>query len=383
MARTRQDLKKLIEDTKNEADLTDDELQSRLGAFEELGAIPTETIDNKQKLADQIKSQIIGSLNAENYQTAAYWMQNDPNAANIGNEIVDRILAAQEIEQFIPNRIRDITNANNPGAIESKNFSTLKAIGTGINRQFTDAVRTGYATVTPQQNVTEDVKRLQDLISTRKTAADKEGAIQSYLTEDLPSALTARREEYLGGATDRARGMFEQEIVPATMKEANVRGLLRSGYPETALTSKALNVQSDLDSLRAGIESKDYAFLADAAYQNKVRQLLEGQTDYRSALLSEQNKQLLEQGYRFEEGEAATNRNFQEKITQQNYQLQLKQQDAALRRQNDQYKSQQRSDLFNTAASAGGQIIGTYVANKAFSGNKGSGGSNNNTSVKG
>lgn len=205
-----------------------------------------------------------------------------------------------------------------------------------------------------------DIQVIQDLVNARGEKAAKEQAINSYLDTELPAELTTQREAYLSGESQRAQQMFDQEIRPNIEEEANVRGLLTSGYLPEALAAKATDIQSSLDTQRANVENTDYSFLADAAYRNKVRQLLEGQTDYRSALLNERQSQLSDQSNRFTASQNDINTKFQNDLTKQNYDLQLKQQTAALKRQSEMSRSNRNTQLISSVAGAAGAIGGAY-----------------------
>lgn len=311
--------------------LTDEELASLIDTTGENSK--PDIAQLKQKIIDRLQPIIGPNGEAMGAMTLHEW--NNPDLqSNYINQVLENILNGTPINA--PGQNILLGNAAN----ELK--GTYQNLLSAADSRKTD------------QNV------IRDLINSRKIEAEKNTALDTYLNQELPSALTANTEDYLSGVSNRAVDQFNQEMIPATREQANVRGLLYSGFPETSLTEKAIGTQSELDALRAKIEAENYQFLTDSSYQNKIKDLLKGVTDYRSALLDERNKQLVQQNNNFTAGQADITRGFQEKIAAENAQLQLSQQQAEMRRQNDAYKNQQKGQLISGIGSTIGSIAGAY-----------------------
>lgn len=195
-----------------------------------------------------------------------------------------------------------------------------------------------------------------DLINSILTKRGKDTSVANAINS-LPSDLAAQREDYLSRLSDYATHNYNENVVPGVMNNANVRGALFSGDVPDALSAQAINIQKELDSARSDLESQDNALYFNAAYQNKLKDLANSNTDYQSALANERANILTRQSQDFQTAQTNLLNKFNENLYAQDAERQLRVQEA-------NYKKQQRlADKQNTASTFGqiGQIGGTLA----------------------
>ena len=346
---TRPELETFLETTKNEADLTPQELEDRLEAFQEIGGTTTGTPENLGGLTDfianEIDQQIKGQVGTEGLSADTF--------KGLADLIAKTYLSGRDIsDQELAEKIKNESGVN----YVSKDFERIKKVVVpkvkeAINRD----VQNFKSTVSGPVDVSADVKRIQDQLDTYKTQAEKEGALTSYLNA-LPAELQGQTDERLRGLYSRAQEGFEQDVKPRLRAGANVRGMLFSGDVQDLEATEAANIQADLESTRAGLEQSDYDFYFNAAYQDTVRKLLDANTNFRSALDTERGRVMTDRATRFQESQDELNRRQSERLTEQDYNLKLQSQRSRMNRDRDIASDKNRNDLINTGLGVVGTV---------------------------
>lgn len=208
-----------------------------------------------------------------------------------------------------------------------------------------------------------DVKSIKDILAGREEYRGKERDIEDYLTR-LETELPAETEELMRGETERSLKQFQDVETPYLQQVAGSRGQFHSGAYEDLLSTSALGIQSGLESMRVGLMSEDIQFIGNAAYKEKVRQLLQSSTDLSQSLEQERSSILTQKGQTFQSQQAELNRQQEERLQEQRYQQQLKAQEAQYRRQQQQLSAQQRGQWLQTGANILGTVAGSYVGSK-------------------
>ena len=205
----------------------------------------------------------------------------------------------------------------------------------------------------------EELKSLNDLIGSRSEAATKESDIERAI-EETGTELTSATEDYLGGLRERG----EEELrssVPDYLSLANTRGTLFSGDPQDYVTSKAGEIQSDIENIQAELEQENEQFYFNSAYQFQLRKVLNSTTDYRAALDSERQNLQTRQQQSFLTKEQQLKNTFDEDIARRTAERNLRSQEAALRRGRSAQDRANRNALAGGIGSSAGAIGGALV----------------------
>lgn len=306
----------------DEASLTDEELQYKLEAY---GKEKPKTTLNRERMIADITSAVKG-------------IDREGSEAQIQN-------SAEEIFKEIFNPGQGLTGINK---------QTLKHLA----ESFRGAVQNYYETT----NVKEDVSRIEDALTARKSATEKESAIEGYISS-IPSELQASREEFMKGEEERAFGELERQV-PLVLQNLNVRGMLQSGEREDELTSRALNLGSSLEQIQSDLEAEDNQFYYDAAYRNALRKELESVEDYRSAIETKRGTVLKERERSYQSKQSELNRKLEEDLTSSNYAR-----DLALRRKEEERRKQELEDertsqLISTGIGSAVNLGGNLLINR-------------------
>jgi len=206
----------------------------------------------------------------------------------------------------------------------------------------------------------QDYKPIEDLIAQSKQKAYDNAQIDDYLTK-LPGELTQRREEHLAGETDRAIEAYTLDYVPRAMESANARGMLFSGDTSDLLTAGALDTAASLDDIRATLEQEDNQFYFNAAYQNKLRTVLESNVDVRNYIENERNNVLTDQSNRFQSSQNDLNRRLESNLTNRTYDSQLRARQAAAKKQQENAEGANRKALYSQLGTAAGTAAGATL----------------------
>lgn len=208
-----------------------------------------------------------------------------------------------------------------------------------------------------------EISSIDQLITTLKEKGATDQEINDYLSQ-LPGELDKETERLMAGETSRAISRYREEMVPEAQKLANVRGQLRSGAMEDYLTTAQVETMGGLENMRGELMSFDLEFIGNAAYQNKIRQLMEADVDVKTALQNERTNVMTQKNQAFTSAQSELNRQQEQKLQEQRYQQQLKAQEVQYRRQQEEAEKAQRGQWYQTAANIAGTVIGTYAGSK-------------------
>ena len=346
---TQNELKQQTDSNVNEANLTDEELKNRQQAFNELGQTPG-TVDKASVdrfIDDKLKTFGITDKDQTVRNGLTEFVIKNGRLPDAG-ELRDSITASGGqgysviSDPKVSNFLQDQDNKN----------------------QFSDLVK-GQVNA---PDTTGDISRIEDILGTRGQEATNEAGIKSYLTT-LPDVLSNSRNDYLSAIREQGNQQI-QEVTPQILASANARGALFSGDVPDILSNYAGNVQGGIESQQAQLEAEDNQFYFNAAYQNALRQNLQGQQDYSTYLAGERSNVLNEQNTRFQRSQSTLQANAQNDLLQRQYNNQLTAQQLQLRKQGDLEKSQKTTNkITGIGQSIGGiatTVAGAYTGNPAL-----------------
>ena len=350
---TRQEYESILENTKDEAALTDEELQQRLDAYQGLSELPEERLPliNMDALRKALYDAIISNPTAHNNSAAAA----------VGSEYAASAIAAG---QFNANQFADIIKERT-GGLNHKQYGDFVGLGQALSGY--GLVLQNYYNIQPNRKpvLAEDVKRVQGLFSARAAVKEKNKAIDSFIT-GLPDELKASREEYLTSERDLAVDELTR-YAPRAFESLNARGLLFSGEPQDALDQRAVELGTGLENFQAQLEEEDNQFYFNAAYQKALKDDLMARDDYRQAIDTERGRVLQDRSNRFTANQSELDRQSQERLDRENYERQLYSQRVRADRQQSAERSKRTTDIISQVGQVAGQIGGAYLGGKAAS----------------
>ena len=335
----------------DEAKLTDEELLSRKGIYEDLGT-------SKQSLGRGELEEAFRS------KLKAYGV--DPDINGLYRRLTDIVIekgrypgadefrqAFGETEQEVPVYEEDADG--NRIQVGTKKEKVDAGIPPALNNFFNDQdARNDLSGLVDRltkapEGTDEDVKRIDDLISTRKTEADRNTQIDKFIT-DIPGELSGPTNSRIKMLREIGGRQFEQDA-PALVARENALGRFSSGAVGDVVGSRYSDINASIESEAANLLAGDEQFYFNAAYQNQVRKLLEGKSDLTSSIGVERQNVRNQQESRFQQGQFDLNANLENDLLMQKYEAQLKSAQAARQRQQDLAAKQSR---FGTAAGIGG-----------------------------
>lgn len=213
----------------------------------------------------------------------------------------------------------------------------------------------------------EDIKRIEDLLSSRSTQRANEAEVTSHL-DQLRGQLGNSRNSYMDALAEQENVRL-QEAVPQHLATLNARGALFSGDVGDVLSTEFGNSQSLIENERATLEADDNQFYFQAAYQNALRKQLEGQQDYKGFLENERSRVLNEQNSRFQKSQQEVSAYAQNDLQMRQYNQALKAQQIQLQRQRDAAAKANRAGLFSGLGQAGGAVAGGIIGGVMTGGN--------------
>lgn len=362
MARSKDELKKLIDKYKysDEPNLTDAELQDRLGQYQEISGLnQPEAIDQnalENEIANRFRQYGQRDLGGDLVKTLA-------GAIIANNGVVPEPLLNPE---FLTDQ-----GYKDAGGVQRKSMVS-ELLGTDklggkellpVYQILNDQLRHGG--FRPQQaDYGMDVQRIQDLLATRGSNAAADSEAQASLAS-LPGELAKGTNAYLQGEQGRAGQYLEEQLAPEIAQSANVRGMLYSGDLANELSRGAAGVQGDLESQRAQLEAQDRNFYVNAAYNFTLNKTLQSGADLQAGVANSREQARQGQEYNFQAGRANQERALQERLMTQQQQRALYSQDAQAKRQKDLQDKQNRAALASGIGSSvgaiGGAALGSFV----------------------
>lgn len=209
-------------------------------------------------------------------------------------------------------------------------------------------------------DTSEDVKRIEDSLSKKTLAAGNESKLQDFLGS-IPNELTGSRESYIKSLRESQNAGF-QDTAEELLNQQNALGRLNSGATGDVLSSTYGGIQGHIEDIQAQLENEDNQFYANAAYQEQLRKMLEGNADYATALTSERARVRGEQENRFQTSETAlNNQNTNNLLMQRNNAALLNAQRRA-QREASFADSQRQAELIGAGGTAVGETAGTALA---------------------
>lgn len=208
-----------------------------------------------------------------------------------------------------------------------------------------------------------EINSIKEILSGRKFQAEKNAAEEDYLSQ-LPSYLQETRDEQLGALEEQALNEYG-EYVPRAMGSLNAQGLLFSGDVEDELSTRALNISSELDAIALQTEAEDNEFYYQAAYNRAFKKNMESRRDYDLAIAEERGKVITERENRFKSNQSDLNRVLEEQLKRDDAERNLRLKEASLRTNRDASKNSRRGQLFSNLVQSGLSVAGTYAGSKA------------------
>lgn len=321
--------------TVDEAALTDEGLKSRQSVYEQLGKHTEALGGHAGELQDIFKQKLL-----------AYGIDTNTDAlANRLSEIVRQnggYPGSEQVRQTLGRAAEDPKMLN---FLYDQN--AFNDITNSINN------------LSKAPDTSDDISRIEDYLASRKEGNKREADINSFIN-DIPNQLAGPRNERISALRDIGNRQFDV-MAPQLLERENALGRLNSGAAGDVLSSAYGDIQSNIEAESARLASEDDSFYFNAAYQNKIRQLMEGRTDLASSLNLERQNVRGQQEQRFQTGQTGLNNSLQNDLMMQKYEQQIK---AA------QATAQRMREMQNNARSAGtkgaiGSLAGTVAGGVA------------------
>jgi hypothetical protein len=204
-------------------------------------------------------------------------------------------------------------------------------------------------------DTSEDVRRLDELLGTRKETVAREGEIDKFIT-GIPGELEGPRNERIKQLRDLGGRQFEAQAPGLLAREAAL-GRYHSGAAGDVLANAYGDIEQNVESEAARLKSGDDDFYFNAAYQNQIRKIMEGRATAGASQGFERENIRGQQEQRFQQGQFDINANLQNDLLMQKYENQLQSAQKARQRQQD---LQSRANRAGTAGALGG-IGGTAL----------------------
>src|SRR3990167_170701 len=367
---TPEEYKKLITDLEDEANLTDEELQQKITAYQ--GLQQTGEPLDKSAIEKQIPELLASSgvdklfLMRDFQGDLGRNREKDYSATAKLLPIVQNVLT-----NFVTNnrRLPDIGELRDAVTGADKNYSAklnpqeaqdLISNENLVNFLNNQDVKNRILSPLGQRDYSLDVKRIQDILGARGVQVRKEEGAQKFLTE-VPEELRKSREEFLAGKEASARDVLANRIAPRVLSELNVAGLAEGPDVGSVLAREAGLLQSTVESSVRKIEQQDAAFFTESAFRIKAAKLDSSEESYRLQIASERERARQDQENRFRTTELKLGSDFEldQLRREQERNLRLKQEginfDTSMSR-----SSQTASDIGQVGSSIG-QIVGTTL----------------------
>ena len=327
----------------DEVGLTDEELSGRRDIYEQLSGAKNEL----SGFPGQIEETLKRKLNAYGVSGSA------------GDEVTKAIKDIVVQKGYYPqaDELRNALNERRKSEPLSVDVNS-GPLGNFINDQDArNELSSYFESLTGPQDRGEDVTRIEDLLSTRKTGKEREGQIDEFLGS-IPQQLSETRNSRVDMLRELGGREFE-DLAPRLMAQENVlRGDARTGAAGDVLASGFGDIQSRIEGEAANLASGDEAFYFDAAYKNQVRKLMEGRQDLGQALSFEKQNVRAGQEQRFQNSQFDLNSSLKNDLMRQTYENQIRQSQALRQRQQEMLNKQRSSGMAGAFGGLGGTLLG-------------------------
>lgn len=354
--RSQSDIKKFLQygefgDQDNpidEASLTDNELQDRLSAFQELGQTPGE-IDSA------------GAQRELQNQLDAFGVRIGPRS-NIENVLSGFLSKAQRLPDI--GEFRDELNSVSGG--EGQRMLGYNPLINFLNDQNNKNHFAQFASgQIGSPKVGGDVKRIQDLMGERSRKAEEQGALDKFVS-DIPGQLDTNTEEFFAGKREQGKRTLEDFLNPQIRDQLAARGLLTSGDLDAELANAAGEISSPIEQGYVQSKADDLAFFENAAYQTNLKKTIDANQDLASRVNFERANALNAQSNRFQQGQQSIADSSSLALFRRQQQSNMQAQQERLRRQSDMQKAQSQSGMMGgigqSVGAIGGAVIGNMIA---------------------
>lgn len=301
-------IERFIKAQGEESGLSEEALRERLQAFQELGGI-----QGQQLIPDNI------AIENEIRKIA----RSHPSLAGLSDEALNSVAAT-----FANDIIRGEANESRfAGLVESKvgnlrpsEVGEIERVGRNITTDLQPRFQRGefFTGVPGGENipVSEDVKRVQDILSGFEATRAKEGELQSFLAK-TPEELRTDRASYLSRLESSGQRYLSERFLPSALKELTRRGLATNvGEVSSLLAAETGKVQERIEQEYATLEQQDNLFFADAAFRLQQTKLDIAEDDFRRQVDFERARTRQEQGQRFAERERGLQTDFEKNLLQ-------------------------------------------------------------------
>jgi len=322
----------------DEADLTDEELEERKTAFEQLGETGAKV--GRGEVEQALRSAL-----------PAVGVQNDEASPNKVEGFTQKIAdLIEELQRFpTPAEFRDRISPTTSTPLA--NFFDDQ----DTRNRFTALIE-GF---TKPQNRIDDVRRIQDILTARGEERAEETDIDA-LTASIPGSLTSEREKFL--STLERTGLEELgESRGDILSAANVRGGLFSGAPTDLLTSSTTRFASEIANIEARLLQEDTDFFFNITFDNALRKSLKASDDLQASIAAEREGISTAQETRFRSGQADLRRFLDLESANRSVNRQLTSQAERLRRRSSEDATRRRLGLTQNIATAVGTVGGAVA----------------------
>ena len=332
-----------LKDTTGEAALTDEELQTRLGAYKEIGGLSPET--DRAVVERDISSKLA-------------------NTQNIS--LSDKSILTPALVDFIMRGRRLPSAGELSGELESKNVTAWQgvmenaAVTNFLNDQDNKNYFANLASVKPP-DTSADQTRIQEILNSRMSETQKLEALNQFLVE-TPEELRQSRESYLATQEELGGQYLRERAIPNVLVGLNRRGTIESpSEVASGIAYEAGGIQSRIEEQARSLASEDDIFFADAAFRLKTSRLESSELDYRTQVAAERTRVRGEQGQGFADRKGQLSRDFDADMLRRESERNLRLRRSELDFSSGAAADATRSSLLSDVASSGGSIIGSKL----------------------
>ncbi len=343
--------KDYIKSISNEADASDEDLQSLLEAHKGIGSEKPNVDWNG--VADLVRQKL------DNY--------------GVPRDLADKAIplitdSMQKLGgRFDPNSIwQAVSKLGHPAT--GLQYGNMPGVMDNLSR----AINNGAVAADLSERVTgmvnapdtsADAKRIQDILAGRAGERNK-GAAEAAFLVDTPEDLRKSRENFLAEQEEGLGKTLTERTAPQVLAELNARGLAESPDVISEISRRGASMQAGIEDQVRQLEQQDAQFFADAAFRIQTAKLNQKEADFRSSVDLERTRARSDQQNRFQTTQSRINSDFEMDMLR-------REQERNLRLGQDQlnFDSSSRSAAANAgnAADIGssvGQIVGTKIGTK-------------------
>jgi len=338
--RTRKEIQEFLDkQNKDVPSLTDQELQDRIAAYEELGHVPTDTLDKTQQLYSEINAQARNLMERMGYGGEMSKSLVGHAGSWLGEKLLFSNMGEDEFKQNFSEFVRQ--NSIGWGRKDSRQHDddgmrAMQEIGKGLYRDFKPRINEYYNPGGQITDTSADIKPLREIMDQRNFTKEQQAALDDFY-KNTPEALEAERNRFTERQQSRAKDYVLGDFAPRAIEGLGARGLEDSGQVGDTIGRKFGEIQSTIESEAAAQEASDLQFFSDMAFKSTFQNLIAQRTDIRGQLDYEFTSRRQKQQQDFTAGENEIDRKF-------NLDLFKQEQERALRNYDKQVSAKKQSD---------------------------------------